>query len=228
MLLPHEIIIGNMLKELENDEPDLLKALIGTYPDPSILKAAFQHANDVERLGIIRLWITEGIPYSFKDRCIRNIHAKEITLVGSARIGYSLKGVKWGQQFSNRSDLDFTIISEHLYSALVRDFQNWVNDFRSKRIVPLSSHQLQNWLHSIETTDRNIEKGYIYSKNLFPNRKYPAVSRCYYALSQVKPILNDVDLISNKADVSLRFYANWDSCLRQNNINLKSALELWS
>jgi len=36
------------------------------YPNSSCLKDIYTKTTFKERLGIIRLWITEGIPYAFK------------------------------------------------------------------------------------------------------------------------------------------------------------------
>src|SRR3989338_4203942 len=124
--------------------------LTDLYLDSVLLKDFFVKAKESERLGIIRLWITEGIPYAFKDNPLLyeeirtfiakrvNVHTKEVTLVGSGRTGYSLKKKEWGRKFTPpNSDLDFTIISNDLYKKLVADFQKWVNDFHTRKIKPL-------------------------------------------------------------------------------------------
>ena len=81
------------------------------YPSPVLLKDVYCSINNNERLGVIRLWITEGIPYAFKNHPLLyeeirafiakgvSVHTKEVTLVGSARIGYSLSENVTSHQF---------------------------------------------------------------------------------------------------------------------------------
>jgi hypothetical protein len=215
------------------------KLLLTTYPGSDQLKGVFKNASENERYGIIRLWITEGIPFAFKDAPILyeeirqfiangiKVHPKEVTLVGSSRIGYSLKPDVWGRIYTSASDLDFTIISNDLYTRLVKDFQKWVGDIESRKLLPRNSYQLKSWLGSIETINNNVSKGYIYSKNLFPHNNYPTVSQSFYTMGKLKEkILLTPDCPQIK-DLSIRIYSSWNSCIRQVQINLKSSLNLW-
>ena len=213
--------------------------LRGTYPTPQEVKDAFYSANEEERYGIIRLWITEGIPHAFKNAPLLyeeirqfisngvNVHSKEVTLVGSGRIGYSLKKKVWGKPFTNKSDLDFTIISNVLYNNLVIDFQKWVGDIESKRLTPKTVYELKGWLGSIEVVNRNIPNGFIYTKNLLPYKEYPAVRKCYSTMYILKDKLSETRDAPKVSDASIRVYSDWKSCIRQLNINFKTALDLW-
>ena len=180
--------------------------LTDLYLDSVLLKDFFVKAKESERLGIIRLWITEGIPFAFKDNPLLyeeirafiakgvNVHTKEVTLVGSGRIGYSLKKKEWGRKFTPpNSDLDFTIISNDLYKKLVADFQKWVNDFHTRKIKPLDIQQMNTWLNAIKTVDDNIPKGYINTKQLFSNKNYPTVRKCNFTMRKLKKIGNKGD-----------------------------------
>lgn len=216
--------------------PDILKSI---YPSSEQIKNGFIHASETERYGIIRLWMTEGIPFAFKDHPLIyeevrefiskgvKVHPKEITLVGSARIGYSLKPNVWGRKFTKKSDMDFTIISNVLFTRLVKDFQKWAGDIESKKILPRSPYQLQDWLESIMTVNMNISKGYIYTKNLFPHNNYPAVVQSYHTMFRLKKILSITPDSPEISDVSIRVYSSWYNCIRQIQINFKSALDLW-
>lgn len=215
------------------------KQLFGTYPTSDKVKDVFSNSSENERYGIIRLWITEGIPYAFKDNPLLyeeirafiangvKVHPKEVTLVGSARIGYSLRPNVWGRCFTKESDLDFTIISNELYTRLVRDFQKWVGDIESRKILARTPNQLRSWLGSIETVNLNITKGYIYTKNLFPHGNYPTVAQSYYTMSTLKERILATPNCPNISDISIRIYSSWKSCIRQIQINLKSSLNLW-
>lgn len=213
--------------------------LKGVYPTPQEIKDVFKNASEVERYGIIRLWITEGIPYAFKDEPLIyeeirefisrgvNVHSKEVTLVGSGRIGYSLKKKVWGKIFTKSSDLDFTIISNELYSKLVNDFKKWVGDIESKKLEPKTVNELKGWLGSIEVVDRNIPQGFIYTKNLLPYNGYSTVRQCYSTMNMLKEKLAQTKSAPKISDVSIRVYSDWKSCVRQLQINFKTALDLW-
>lgn len=213
--------------------------LKGIYPTSQEIKDVFTNASEAERYGIIRLWITEGIPYAFKDEPLIyeeirefigkgvNVHSKEVTLVGSGRIGYSLKKKVWGKVFTNSSDLDFTIISSELYSKLVIDFKKWVGDIESKKLKPKTENELKRWLGSIEVVDRNIPQGFIYTKNLLPYSDYSTVRKCYGTMNRLQEKLAQTKNAPKVSDASIRVYSDWKSCVRQLQINFKTALDLW-
>lgn len=209
------------------------------YPKAEDIKSVFTKSSDSERRGIIRLWITEGIPFAFKDSPLLyeemrafiakgvNVNPKDVTLVGSARIGYSLKKKVWGKQFSNKSDLDFTIISSNLFKNLISDFQKWVGDFVSGRILPHTMRQNMNWLNSIETVNENIPKGYINTRNLFSHTNYSNVKNCYRTMAVLKERIEATPNSPSVEDASIRVYSDWKSCTKQLEINFKTALDLW-
>ena len=214
--------------------------LKGLYPTSQEIKDVFSKANETEQCGIIRLWITEGVPFAFKEEPLLfeevrefiakgvGVHPKEVTLVGSGRIGYSLRKEVWGRVFSNSSDLDFTIISNELFSRLVKDFKKWVGDIESKKLKPTSENQLNGWLGSIDVVDKNISKGYIYTKNLWSHQNYPTVQRSYGTMNKLKERLSHTKNAPRISDMSIRVYSDWKSCIRQLQINFKTALDIWS
>lgn len=215
------------------------QSLKGIYPTPQEIRDVFSNANESERYGIIRLWITEGIPYAFENEPLLyeeirefiskgvNVHSKEVTLVGSGRIGYSLKKKVWGRIFTPSSDLDFTIISNDLFSRLVGDFKKWVGDIESKKLKPKTENELRGWLGSIEVVDRNIPQGFIYTKNLLPYSNYATVRKCYGTMNNLRGRLSKTKNVPKVSDASIRVYSDWKSCIRQLQINFKTALDLW-
>lgn len=76
------------------------------------------------------------------------LNVDAVTLVGSARIGFSLSPFKFGAPFSNRSDLDFAIVNAALFdkawlelvglgtrfARLDREVQQWVNEHRTNNV----------------------------------------------------------------------------------------------
>lgn len=220
-----------------NLSPESVK-LRELYPDPLLLRDVYCKINNNERLGVIRLWITEGIPYAFKDHPLLyeeirafiakgvSVHTKEVTLVGSARIGYSLSEKEWGRKFNNNSDLDFTIVSNDLYKRTVQDFQKWANDLESRRIAPKDDKEMLTWIKNIEYLDQKISKGFIQLKLIPYHINYSEVKKCYDTIWLLKKKLIDTLIAPNISEASIRVYSSWESCIKQLRINFKYALNL--
>lgn len=208
------------------------------YPSHVLLKDVYCKINNNERLGVIRLWITEGIPYAFKDYPLLyeeirafiakgvSVHTKEVTLVGSARIGYSLSEKEWGRKFNNNSDLDFTIISNDLYERIVQDFQKWTRDLESRRITPKDYKEMLTWINNIEYLDQKIPRGFIQLKLLPYHINYPEVKKYYDTIWLLKKKLIDTPIAPNISKASIRVYSSWKTCINQIKINFSYALNL--
>jgi len=215
------------------------KKFLKLYPDPSELKNTFIQTNKGERLGIIRLWITEGIPFAFKDYPLLyedarafiasgvKVETKEVSLVGSARIGYSLSKHKWGRPFSINSDFDFTIVSNKLYASIVGDFQKWVKDLETGQYLPKDEKSMDIWLSNIRYLDEQIPKGFIQTKMIPYHINYPAVKHCYDTIYLFKKRWGITETAPRISDASIRVYSSWKSCVNQIYINFISALDLW-
>lgn len=209
------------------------------YPEASLLKDIYTKTNSTERLGIIRLWMTEGIPYAFKEHPLLyeeirefiakgiNVDAKDITIVGSARIGYSLSKHEWGRPFNSNSDFDFTIVSNDLYKAIVGDFQRWVKDIELKRTLPKDVTEMSVWLNNIKYLDEKIPTGFIQVKFIPYHKNYPTVKKCLDTIWLLRKKLDLTQIAPRVSDASIRVYSSWKACIHQLQINIKSALELW-
>lgn len=92
-------------------------------PDPA------PEDGDLEKF--VRLWLTEGVPFAFKDRpivyealrewvaALLDIFPKDVSMVGSARIGFSLAPQKQLREFTvGSSDLDLFVVSAPLFGRL--------------------------------------------------------------------------------------------------------------
>ena len=212
--------------------------LVDQYPSPTQLRDTYINTTDSERIGIIRLWMTEGIPFAFKNHPIlyeevrgfiangTNVNPKEVTLVGSGRTGYSLSKSEWGRPFNNGSDFDFVIISNEMYGTLVKEFQTWVKDFSSNKVLPQNPNEMRVWLENIKYLDKKIPSGFIQLKLLPYNNTYPLVKKCYDTLWILKRRLRYTKPIPSVADASIRVYSSWGACVRQLRINFNSALSL--
>jgi hypothetical protein len=209
------------------------------YPNSSLLKTVYLNTNYTERLGIIRLWMTEGIPYAFKSHPLLfeeirnfiakllNVDTKEVSLVGSARIGYSLSKKEWGRPFNSDSDFDFIIVSNTLYGNIVKEFQNWVRDIETRKILPKDLYEMNTWLANIQYLDKQIPKGFIQTRFIPYNINYTTIKKCYDTIWLLKKRFVVTEIVPKVSDASIRVYSNWKSCVKQMHINFNTALDIW-
>lgn len=213
--------------------PKRLNKLIGTYPNAKIINEIAKEGSTEDRIAITRLWLSEGIPYVFKDfpgiyETIRtwiaqrlNVHAKNISITGSARIGTSLSPNKLGNQFNEKSDLDFFVVSEELFDKLRIDFNTWSYDFEKGTISPLNDREEKFWKDNLERGIKLFEKGF-FDPHLVPNREqYLQVKNISQTMWLLHEKLTITDGIPNVSKVSLRCYRNWSDYTRQTSLNLK-------
>ena len=138
--------------------PQLAK-LSGAYPRAQhVLEAAA--VGQREKAILARLWISEGIPFAFR-KCpglyeeVRHslakgleLDAKQISVVGSGRLGYSLTPKKWGAAYdATSSDLDFFTESERLFNELQDDFERWREDYGDGTAQPRRKSDLEKGVY---------------------------------------------------------------------------------
>lgn len=120
-----------------------LEEIMGTYPDAKLIHKVAINGSESARIALARLWLSEGIPYAFKDcpgvyeemrswtGSRLSINPKEISISGSARLGQSLAPQKLGKKFDEKSDLDIFIVSHDLFERLKEDYNKRAYDFES-------------------------------------------------------------------------------------------------
>jgi hypothetical protein len=120
----------------------------GIYPSAEQVARLCLLGGQQARLTLARLWLSEGIPFAFRKspalyELVRvwlasrlGIDPKDITLIGSARLGHSLFSHPLGAAFSEDSDLDFTVVSTLLFEKLAAEFNSWVFAYESGSITP--------------------------------------------------------------------------------------------
>ncbi len=159
------------------------QALPYPFPCPVELRNALENSTEREREIFVRLWLAEGVPYAFRDcpaiyEDIRgwlgdrlDVHPKEITLIGSSRIGYSLAASsKFGREFNENSDLDFSIVSPSLFERLVAASKLFHEDYKNGSIQPGNDRERNLWPENFKFAEHNIPKGFLDS-NKIPNRE---------------------------------------------------------
>lgn len=219
--------------------PDSLRKLTDSYPSWEVVLDAAGGGREA-RTALVRLWISEGIPYAFREcpaiyESVRSwlsvtlgVHAKEIGLVGSARIGASLNPRKFGKSFSCNSDLDLFIVSEVLFEKLTEEFRQWSLAFESGTITADNPTEEKLWLNNNKTVPRNIEDGFINSK-FIPNREpYPTTRRIAQCMFLLAGKLQRTHNAPKPCKADVRCYKSWAGFVMQNSLNLRENSEKWN
>ena len=186
---------------------------------------------------VVRLWLTEGPPSAFREcpaiyEDLRgwlssqlNIHPKEITLVGSARIGYSLAPPpEFGKPFGEHSDLDLSVISPQLFDRLVAAFGLFADDYRSGSLVPRSDHERTLWNANLEFAERNIPRGFLDASKVPNFGRYIASQQINQAMWALRKKLEATAGAPKVRRASSRVFRDWQCFIDRASLNLRAAL----
>ena len=216
------------------DVPTRLDTLTTRFPSAQSIKSVAVDGSERTRNAIARLWLSEGVPFSFKDnpgvydaiRCwlaLRlEVNPKDVNLQGSTRIGQSLAPNKFGQEVNEASDLDLFVVSEDLFGRTKDEYLNWSSDFEKNRVKPRNDREARFWMDNHKRVPKTLERGFI-DPHLIPLlEKYPLAIK----------IIDGTDMLVKKMSVtpgafqpskaSIRVYEDWNAFVRQAAINLKS------
>lgn len=215
-----------MSKPLDGLHPDL--NCLSPHPGPELMRKALLSANDKEFKGIAHLWLSEGIPFAFLSSPavyhqlrvelarLLNIGIKDVSVVGSSRIGYSLADTKYGRPFGDQSDLDLCAVNSDLFNRAKIDTERFIADFNSGVTTTKSSDTKARWESNCKSLPNNIRNGFIDVKLV------PAIKGKYDCIGDIK---NSVWLLStrlqNTSDtprfksLSIRIYKDWPSMVNQ-------------
>ena len=166
-----------------------LVGLTDPYLDAKLLRDAARVGGDQARIAFARLWLSEGIPFAFRDcpglyESVRSwlsvkldIHAKEIGLSGSARLGTSLVPSQLSKPFDASSDFDFFIVSAPLFEKIKEEFVNWSLDFENGNVSARNSREEKFWQDNNRRGTQLISRGFLDQK-MIPNLpSYPITKR---------------------------------------------------
>lgn len=205
------------------------------HPDLESVLDLVDEDSSEEIYGLCRLWITEGVPFVFREspmlyeamrgwlaRRLR-IHPKEITMIGSARVGYSLTPSNLGRAFGRHSDLDLVAVSKDLFDRLANEARAFKEDLSSGEVEPKTAGQERWWPSAAEDINRQLAtRGFIDSWKIPALPRYPDAKKiansCWY-LGEKLRATNEAYWVSK---ISLRVYEDVRAFIRQNWINLKS------
>jgi hypothetical protein len=210
-----------------------LLAFNHAYPSAQRIVDVVKHGGATARVALIRLWLSEGIPFAFREcpavyEAMRSwlsnwldVHAKEICISGSARIGVSLAPRKFGNPFDKHSDLDLFVVSSTLFHTLKGEFIAWSDHYDRGEAVPHNSNEERYWKDNYARGHQLLQRGFI-DQSMIPNRDpYPVtrkVSQCMWNLIQRLHITSQAP---RPTKASVRCYASWESFVSQMDLNLR-------
>ena len=201
-----------------------LAGLSGAYPASEDVLVTVGLGRE-ERSVVARLWVSEGIPFAFREcpalyELARawlavglKVNPKEISMGGSGRLGYSLASDRWGRAYRpQQSDLDFFAVSHDLFERLRRDFTRWSEDYDSGRITPRSEIEERYWPENRDGAAKNISRGFLDSWRVPNLAAYQAFTDTNNRLAGLKTMLWTTDGAPKpEKSMTLRCYKDWQS-----------------
>ena len=207
------------------------------FPPASIFDPK-QEITDSELFRFARIILTEGTPFACakfpmafefargKAAEILGVHPKQLSLIGSARIGYSLAGPKFGRPFDlQASDIDLFVVSRELFGLLCEEHKEFLNAWRCKKIQPRHEIQSRFWDENARIDDYNIRRGFLDASHIPTYDMFP-VSKMF-GEAAYKFHVNLEAAVSAKIGrkASIRSYKDWDAAIRQIAFTLRRNLE---
>jgi len=210
-----------------------IASITSNYPDAKSLIQAAKDGGNPSKIAIASLWLSEGIPYAFKNNpalyeavrswlCTRlSVNAKDIHLTGSARLGQSMAPTKLGRAFGKHSDLDIFIVSSSLFEQLSQEFNDWSYRFEMGIEVPSPAEQ-KFWPENLERGPKNLRRGFI-DPSIIPNRvSFPITKNISQSMYLLKLKLDQTANSPSITEASVRCYKNWESYIQQSLLNFQN------
>lgn len=214
------------------------KSLTHTYPTPEQMP---HYSDDIKRdiFRFTKLWLTEGIPYAFQNNPIAFEYAREtlataldentknISLTGSARIGFSMAPNRFGVAFNpNESDLDLFLVSEPWFRRLSEDFSTWHARYNADLAKPQNQLEAFFWRSNADELPKHIkDKGFVDAWRIPNYERYKCVRQVASATELFRTRLNSVLPINiTFKKVTLRVYEDWDRAISQIGGSLLSSI----
>jgi hypothetical protein len=211
--------------------------LVEHFPPADILKDAALGMKYKEKEWFMRLWLSEGIPFAFRDipvlyEAMREwiggrleVHPKMITIIGSARIGYSLAPTpEYGRSFGLHSDLDLSLISETLFSKLSSIFYLWKEDIANGKVKSRNAREQGFWENNLNILPQNISRGFIDTYKIPSLDRYSPVQRINQTMFLLKEKLTRTPNAPKIRKATIRVYKSWDAFISQMLINFSLTL----
>lgn len=212
---------------------DAGRRLVAQFPASDLLCELLPKLGEDEVKSFLRQWIAEGIPFAFREcplvyEHLRSwmgyrlrVEPRNITIIGSGRLGWSLSsGQEFGKQFSQKSDLDFAVISDKLFANVVADFQLWKSkiDRGEERFVDGHGRK------SMDVLPANIAQDFIDAYKMDYHRYLQHVVIVTNTESYGWQKLQSTEGAPSVRELSIRVYADFEAFFRQMKLNLDTTL----
>lgn len=215
------------------DVPPSMISFQNVYPSAKSVLERVKTGNKSTRIALAQLWLSEGIPYAFAGcpavyEAMRSwlairlkVHAKQINMVGSGRLGTSLSPEKIDKPFNKNSDLDLFVVSEELFRLVKEDFFQWSRDYEADRVRPKTEEEKRYWEDNKKRGQNLIVRyGFIDSKMIPWLNNYKTVKQIGNSMWELREKLKITPCAPNVKGVSIRCYKDWDSAIERISFNL--------
>lgn len=199
------------------------------YPAPKDWRSNYQPDWDVDIFRYTRLWLTEGIPFAFRDQPIVFEYAREklatmlgefsrdVGMTGSARSGHSFNPKKFGEKYErSRSDLDVFVVSKRWLELLASDFSLFSERYQKGEAVARNDKEAGFFEANFKETPNTIKRGFIDQWRIPSANRYTHAKTLRLAAELFRKTLN-----SEMAEgayinrVSIRVYSDWQRAVGQ-------------
>lgn len=207
------------------------------HPAPEQVARLAQCRTSWGREAFVRLWLTEGTPYAFREcpalyEDVRgwlgsrlNVCPKNITLSGSARLGFSLSPPpKYGQPFDNGSDFDIALVSSAVLDRFREAFLLWEEDYKTGAVKPRNDTERRYWDANLDFWHQNLPRGFLDAKKLPTLDCYPVSQQYNSAMWALIKKLEVTPGAPVPSRASVRVYKDWRSLVRHVAFNVGRAL----
>ena len=211
--------------------PESIRDLKAPYPSARrVIQAAA--GGRIARADLVQLWMTEGIPYAFKDcpgvyASMRawlaqelSVHPKQISMTGSGRFGESWVPNKLGTPFGPQSDLDLFLVSADFFARIENDFLRWSNDYRRGEVTPRSRGEATYWDDHQRRGPGIIRRGFLDAWMVPTWHRYETGQHVEDTIWRLKRKLAATPSAPVVKDASVRVYRDMKSLVDQESMNL--------
>jgi hypothetical protein len=184
-----------------------------------------------------RIILTEGIPFAFsrypmafefaRERAASsiNVDPKQISITGSARLGYSLSPRKFGQAYDPAaSDVDLFLIDQEKFSALAAEYAEFIALFERGKLKPRNENEQKYWPETKQFCPASIRRGFIDQKYVPAFDELPMSQNLGEANFLFWVNVNGVMRKKAVRRSSLRAYRDWNAAVDQIALSLKRTL----
>jgi hypothetical protein len=206
------------------------------FDNPNSFLSNYLELEHLEQKSYLNYIIVNNSPYIFREIPLLyeqivqyladelGLGFSDVKLIGSSKTGFSISPKPtYGNPFTEKSDLDFTIINEELFENLRKEFELWTEMYNNQRLLPKESERVY-WQNNLSIVQKNIERGFIDTYKI-PNRDpFPLTRKINNSLYLITFKLNEYHGIKN-SNSSLRVYKDGVTFLNQLKLNTEYILQ---